>query len=215
MADLAAIILAAGRSARYRAAGGPEASKLIALLDGKPLIRHAAEAALASRARPVIVVTGHARDAVASALSGLGVRLVDNPDFASGLASSLKAGIAAAPPQVSGALILLGDMPYVSAALLDGLGAAFAEHRGTWAVAPTFSGRRGNPVVLSKQLFPAIGALTGDEGARKLLAEAPPGAVIEWPWEGGEATFDIDTPEGMAIARGGPAQDRKGTPFER
>ena len=215
MADLAAIILAAGRSARYRAAGGPEASKLIALLDGKPLIRHAAEAALASRARPVIVVTGFERDAVASALSGMAVQLVHNPDFAGGLASSLKAGIAAAPPQVSGALILLGDMPYVSAALLDQLGAAFAQYEGSWAVAPTFGGRRGNPVALSKELFPAIGALTGDEGARTLLAEAPPGAVIEWPAEAVEATFDIDTPEGMETARRGLAQDRKGAPIKR
>ena len=215
MADLAAIILAAGRSARYRAAGGPEPSKLVALLDGKPLIRHAVEAALASRARPVIVVTGNERDAVASALSGLPVRLVDNPDFASGLASSLKAGIAAAPPHVSGALILLGDMPFTSSALLDQLGAAFAAHPGTWAVASTFLGQRGIPVVLSKRLFPAIGALTGDEGARGLLADAPPAAVIEWPSEAVEATFDIDTPEGMEAARRGLEQDRKGAPVKR
>src|SRR5205085_4474109 len=89
---VAAIVLAAGRSTRMSGA-----NKLLAEIGGKSLVRIAAEQALASRAHPVIVVTGHQRDAVERALAGLDVRLVHNPDFADGLGTSLRAGIAAVP----------------------------------------------------------------------------------------------------------------------
>src|SRR6185437_11081088 len=91
--NVTAIVLAAGRSTRM---GGP--NKLLAELDGKKLVRIAAEQALASKASNVIVVTGHQADLVEQALAGLKVRFVRNPDFAGGLASSVKAGIAAVPP---------------------------------------------------------------------------------------------------------------------
>ena len=208
MLEIAAIILAAGSSSRYRAAGGPEASKLIAPLGDKPLVRHVAEAALGSHARPVIVVTGFERERIAQALAGLAVQFVHNSAFSSGMASSLKAGIAAAPPGVAGALILLADMPYVPASLLDRIGAAFASAPRSWAAAPTFEGRRGNPVLLSRALFAAIGELGGDEGARNLLANAPPGAIVEVAVNDNAAAFDIDTPEAMASARRAVRGDR-------
>ena len=107
---IAAVILAAGRSTRM---GGP--NKLLAEIGGKPLVRIAAEEALASRARPVIVVTGHQRDKVEAALEGLDVQRVHNPDFAEGLSTSLKAGLAAVPDDVDGAIVCLGDMPQVDA----------------------------------------------------------------------------------------------------
>src|SRR5260370_34574939 len=101
MPDIAAILLAAGTSSRFREAGGG-ATKLVAPLAGKPLVRHAAEAALASRARPLIVVTGHERNAVEAALGGISARFAHNPVYAEGLASSLKAGIAARSPDAAG-----------------------------------------------------------------------------------------------------------------
>ena len=94
-------MLAAGRSTRM---GGP--NKLVAEIGGKPLVRIAAEQALASRAKPVIVVTGHQRERVEAALAGLPVRLVHNPDFAQGLGTSVRAGIAAVPASEDGAVIL-------------------------------------------------------------------------------------------------------------
>ena len=118
MVKIAALALAAGRSSRFAAAGGQGATKLAAPIAGKPLARYAAEAALASSARPVIVVTGHAQEAVATALQGLPLEFVHNPDFASGLASSLRTGLAALPPDVAGAIVLLADMPAVTPALL-------------------------------------------------------------------------------------------------
>src|SRR5262245_7699568 len=105
MAQVAAIVLAAGRSSRM----GPQ-NKLIADIAGKPMVRRVAETALASAARPVLVVTGHMAAEVGAALSGLDVTPVANPDYATGLASSLKAGIRAVPAGCDGALVLLGDM---------------------------------------------------------------------------------------------------------
>jgi molybdenum cofactor cytidylyltransferase len=198
---IGAVVLAAGRSARFRAEGGREISKLVALLDGKPLVRHAAEAALASRARPVVVVTGCAREAVEAALAGLPVAFAENVDFASGLASSLKAGVAALPADVAGALIVLGDMPRIAAPTLDALIEAFAARSDALAAAPVRAGRRGNPVLLSRALFPTLARLTGDEGARRLISEADPRGVVEVEVDGDGATLDVDTPGELAAAR--------------
>ena len=130
MTRVGAVVLAAGQSARFRAAGGSEATKLVAKLDGQPIVRIVAETALASRASPVVVVVGHARNAVEAALAGLNVGLAFNPAFASGLASSLRVGLSALPPDVVGAVVLLGDMPRVQARLIDALIDSFLSHEG-------------------------------------------------------------------------------------
>ncbi|MBN8956910.1 MAG: molybdopterin-binding/glycosyltransferase family 2 protein, partial [Rhizobiales bacterium] len=138
---VAALVLAAGRSTRM---GGP--NKLLAELGGRPLVRIAAEAALASQARPVVVVTGHQRERIEAALEGLPVRFVHNPDFADGLSTSLKAGINALPDDIGGAVVCLGDMPQVSGALIDRLAQALNPESGALIAVPTFEGKRGNPV---------------------------------------------------------------------
>jgi molybdenum cofactor cytidylyltransferase len=201
MVEIAAVLLAAGTASRFRAAGGEQPTKLAALLAGKPLVRHAAEAALASLARPIVVVTGHDREVVEAALAGLEVQFAHNPAYADGLASSLKAGIAALPGSVAGALILLGDMPAVTSALIDRLIAAFGERPDALAAAPIVNGRRGNPALLARALFPSIAALDGDEGARKLLDNAEPGRVIGVEISGIGAVLDVDTPQSLAEAR--------------
>jgi molybdenum cofactor cytidylyltransferase len=201
MPDIGAVILAAGRSKRFHAEGGREISKLVALLNGKPLVRHAAEAAFASRSRPVVVVTGHAQEAVEAALTGLPVIFAHNAEFATGLASSLKVGVAALPSGVAGALILLGDMPGIEATTLDRLIAAFAQRPDALAATPIRAGRRGNPALLSRALFAALARLDGDEGARRLLAEADPDRVLEVDVDSDGVTLDIDTPDDLAAAR--------------
>ena len=195
--ELAGLVLAAGRGSRFRAAGGAMPSKLTALLDGEPLVRHAAQAALGAGLTPVIVVTGHARADVEAALSGLAVTFVHNADFASGLASSLRAGVAAAPAECAGLIVLLGDMPRVSAALVAALAARFTAAPEAAAVAPVHGGVRGNPVVIARALFPRIATLAGDEGARKLLAGLG-AAVIEHPVDDAGVTADVDTPAALA-----------------
>jgi molybdenum cofactor cytidylyltransferase len=201
MAEVGAIVLAAGRSSRYRAAGGPEASKLIASLGGKALARRAVEAALRSAARPVVVVTGHARAEVEAALAGLPVVFARNDDFAAGFASSLRVGLAALPSGVAGALVLLADMPGVEASLIDRLIVAFAAEPAALAVVPMRGGRRGNPALLARALFPALARLEGDTGARRLLDQLDRDSIVAVEVEDEGATFDVDTPADLALAR--------------
>jgi molybdenum cofactor cytidylyltransferase len=192
---VAALVLAAGRGTRM---GGP--NKLSAELGGKPLVRHAVEAALRSRARPVIAVTGHEPERVAAALAGLDVVCVHNPSYAEGLSTSLKAGLAALPDDVDGAVVLLGDMPRVTAALIDDLIAAFAPAEGALAVVPVRDGHRGNPVLFSRVFFPELQAVTGDVGARGLLGAHGEG-VVEMVVSDDAAFLDVDTPEALDAAR--------------
>lgn len=189
---VAAIILAAGRGARFSA----DENKLLAPLDGQPLLRHVAATALVSRASRVIVVTGHKPDAVAAALDGLPVNYAHNMDFASGLASSLRIGLAAAD-QADGALILLGDMPGVSAGVLDALMTAFEAAPHCAAVVPVCQGARGNPVLLARRLFPQLAQLRGDEGARRLLRSMD--GVVELSIDDASILADVDTPADLAL----------------
>ena len=192
---VAAIVLAAGRSTRMGAV-----NKLIAQIGGKPLVRIAAEQALASAAGPVIVVTGHQRDKVEAALSGLNVHLVHNPDYAEGLGTSLRAGIAAVPNEVDGAIVCLGDMPQVDAGLIDMLLDAFDPESGALIVVPTIAGRRGNPVVWARRFFPDLMSIGGDFGARYLIGNYAE-AVIEVPVAGEAALTDVDTPESFSAVK--------------
>jgi molybdenum cofactor cytidylyltransferase len=193
--NVAAIILAAGRSTRM---GGP--NKLLAELSGKKLVRIATEQALASKAVEVIVVTGHQAELVEQALVGLKVKFVRNPNFAGGLASSVRAGIAAVSDNADGAVICLGDMPLIDAGLVDRLIDAFAPELGNLIVVPVADGRRGNPVLWSRRFFNELMTLDGDIGARHLIARHAE-AVAEVPVEGNGAFLDIDTPQALEAAR--------------
>lgn len=197
IAHIACIVLAAGRSTRM----GP-ANKLTADIGGTPMVRRVAEAAVASAARPVLVVTGHQAADVRAALAALEVVFVHNPDYALGLSSSLKAGVRAVPESCNGALVLLGDMPRIAAAHLDRLMAAFAEAAGSAIVVPTHAGRRGNPVLWPRVLFAEMLQLEGDAGARRLFAvHADRIREVDL---GTDAIFaDVDTPEALAQVRGG------------
>jgi molybdenum cofactor cytidylyltransferase len=189
---VAAVVLAAGRSTRM---GGP--NKLLSLWRGKPLVRTAVENVLASRAASVVLVTGHQAEAVREALAGLPVTFAHNPDFAEGLSTSVGAGIAAVPPDADAAVICLGDMPGVDAALIDALIAAFDPERGALAVVPTVEGRRGNPVLWARRFFSELRHLEGDSGARQILS-ANRDAVVEIPVATRGAAIDVDTAEDLA-----------------
>jgi molybdenum cofactor cytidylyltransferase len=189
---VAAIVLAAGRSTRM----GAE-NKLLAELGGAAIVRRVAEAAVASRARPVLVVTGHQAEAVRSALAGLDVTFVANPDYVQGLSTSLKAGLRGLPQEADGALILLGDMPRIAAADLDRLIAAFADAGGEAIIAPLHDG---NPIVWPRAYFAEMLELEGDAGAGRLLAaHADRVRGIELGTDAIHA--DVDTPEALAELR--------------
>jgi molybdenum cofactor cytidylyltransferase len=193
--NIAALVLAAGRSSRM---GG--SNKLLAEICGRPLARIVVEQALASQARPVIVVTGHQREQVEAALAGLPVKFVYNRDFADGLGTSLRAGIAALPAQVDGAIVCLGDMPQVDAGMIDRLIGALDPDKRALIAVPTINGKRGNPVVWSRRFFPELMAVEGDIGARHLIARYSE-AVAEVPLRGVAALTDVDTPEALAAVR--------------
>lgn len=188
---IAAVVLAAGSSRRMGA------NKLLATIDGKPLVRVAADAAVGSKAAPVVVVTGNYAGEVMDALSGLPVTEAFNSDHASGLAGSLSAGLARLPADADGAVVLLADMPGVDAAMIDRLLAAFQPGR---IVVPMFRGRQGNPVVWSREFFPQLRKLSGDVGGR-LVIEANGPAVIEVA-AGDAVANDVDTPEALQAAGG-------------
>lgn len=191
MSRIAALVLAAGRSTRFDA--GATTTKAVAALSGKPLVRWVAEAALASQARPVIVVTGHAAEPVSAALKGLDVQFTHSADYAGGLSHSLRAGLSTTPRDADGAIILLADMPLISASLIDHLIDVFQEHPEASAVVPVFRRRRGNPVLISRQIFPAVAKIEGDHGAGPLLAEIK--HVVEWPVSSDSIHIDIDKAE--------------------
>jgi molybdenum cofactor cytidylyltransferase len=175
-------------------------NKLLAEWRGKPLVRWTAESALASEARPVIVVTGHEAARIEAALKGLDVRVVHNPDYASGLSASLKSGIRAVPAPCDGAIVLLGDMPEINSGLIDRMIAAFSPADGRSICAATHEHRQGNPVLWSRVYFPEIEALRGDVGAKELIS-VHEDVVCEIE-TGGAVLRDIDTPDALAALRG-------------
>ena len=189
---IAAIVLAAGRSSRMA-----PSNKLLAEIHGKPMVACVVDAAISSRASPVIVVVGSDADRVRGALAGRGATIVENSGFAEGLSSSLRAGLAAVPADADGALVLLGDMPRVGAHHLDRLIAAFDPLARRAICVPTFCARLGNPVLWSAAYFSEIAALSGDAGARALIARYPAQTVeVEMPDDG--VLVDVDTTAELA-----------------
>jgi molybdenum cofactor cytidylyltransferase len=186
----AAIILAAGQSRRMG-----RRNKLVAELNGESMVGRVAKAALASRADPVIVVTGHESEKVEGRLHGLAVTFAHNPAYAEGLSTSLAAGIAAVPDDCDGAIVLLGDMPLVSAGMIDRMIEAARSGAPDSIALATFDGKRGNPVLWPRSLFSRLTSISGDVGARHVIGENS-GRVIAV--ELGEAAgIDVDTPEAL------------------
>lgn len=195
-----AAILAAGRSSRMH---GP--NKLLAQFGGVPLVRRVASAVTASRADATHVVLGHQHERIAAALDGLDVTFVDNPDFADGLSTSLKAAERALPPEVNGLLVVLGDMPGVTANAIDAMIDAFARSGGQAIIRATDAGKRGNPVLLPRTLFTEIERIEGDTGARHLVEGASlPVVDVEL---GAAASLDLDTQDAVRLAGGNIVED--------
>ena len=200
--SITAIILAAGQSRRMGAD-----NKLLLEHDCKPILRHVAEAALGAKSvSDVVVVTGHEAEAVADALSGLDVRLVHNVAYEEGLSASLRSGIEAVSPETSHALVLLGDMPGISAGMIERMASALEDGEDKVPaekaiLVATSQGKRGNPVLWPRAHFEALAAISGDTGARHIIGQNRD-AVIEVEI-GKAAALDVDTPEAYAELKGG------------
>ena len=161
---VAAVVLAAGMSMRMKA------NKLLVQIGGQPLVRRVVRSIEASRARPIVVVTGHEHERVTGALAGADCRIVYNSNFRNGLGTSLRAGVAAVA-ECDGAIILLGDMPAVSSFLIDEMIAAFDPDEDRAICVSTYNGRRGNPVLFDRRFFPELLKISGDVGARDIVGK--------------------------------------------
>lgn len=192
MPRIAALILAAGLSSRC------PANKLLQPFRGKPLLRHAVEAALASTAAPVIVVTGHQAQEVMAALDGLELVQAHNDAFARGLSTSLACGLQQVPQDCDGALVQLGDMPLVTPSLIDSVIAVFDPANRREICCPVRSGRRGHPVLWSRRFFPELLALTGDQGGKPVMASHRD-VLYELDISGDAAFRDFDTDLDFAL----------------
>ncbi len=193
-ARIAAILLAAGQSRRMGS------NKLLADVGGTAMVRRSAEAVLAARVGPVIVVTGHEPEKLKSALDGLDVVFAHNRDHAQGLSTSLRAGLAALPAETDGVVVCLADMPLVAPHHINKLISAFnpAEHRSICV--PVADGQRGNPVLWARQHFGEMSRLTGDRGARALMDQLAD-EVVEVTMGSDAVLADFDTPEALARLR--------------
>ena len=162
------------------------------------MIARVVDALLESRARPIVVVTGHDAGQVSDALAGRPVRLIHNPDYAQGLSTSLRAGLGALEDggegEVEGAVIALGDMPWVSCQDIDALIDAFEPREAHTICVPVHNRKRGNPILWSAHYFNEMKQLEGDVGARHLLAQHDDD-VCEVPTDNTGVLRDIDTRE--------------------
>ena len=190
---IAAVVLAAGRSRRM----APHNKLLVTDKAGKPMIARVVDNVLSSNARPILVVTGHQAEQVEHALGGRPVRYVFAPSYADGLSASLKAGIAAVPPECSAAVVCLGDMPLVTGRMIDRLLSMYDPDEGRLIVLPTFRGKQGNPMLWDRRFFPEILQITGDSGARFLVGKHAE-TVVEVEMADDAVLRDFDTTESLS-----------------
>jgi CTP:molybdopterin cytidylyltransferase MocA len=186
---VAAVVLAAGRGSRF----GGEKPKPLARLGPRSLLAHAVGAATAGGLRPVVVVVGYRGEEVAAA-AGPMVRLVENPDWEEGLATSLRAGLGvlSGDEGVVAAAVALADQPRIGPEAYRRVTAAHRE--GAALVVATYGGVRGHPVLIGREHWPEAMSLAGDTGARTLLEKYD---VVEVPCDDTGSAADVDTPEDL------------------
>jgi molybdenum cofactor cytidylyltransferase len=189
---IAAIVLAAGQSKRTGSI-----NKLLVDIDGTPMVSRVLEIVRAAEVDPVIVVLGHEPGRVRKALAEHDVTLVENPDYAKGLSTSLARGLSALPKNLDGVIVCLGDMPDVTTAHIERLIEAFAPDEGRDICIPTFNGKRGNPVLWARRYIDEMASIAGDVGARHLISEHAD-AVSEVAMPDAGVLLDLDTPEALA-----------------
>jgi molybdenum cofactor cytidylyltransferase len=189
---VAGVLLAAGTSSRYG-----DANKLLADVDGEPMVRQSAQVLVDAGLDPVIVVVGYDAESVRAALDGLPVDVVENEAFESGQASTLRRGVqalesVASPESVDAAVFSLGDMPYVDPASVEALVATYAAGSRS-ALAAGYQGHRGNPVLFDRRHFSDLVSVDGDRGGREILYRASDAAVVETGDPG--VRRDVDRPD--------------------
>lgn len=185
MRKVAIIILAAGGSRRL---GRP---KQLVEFGGKTLIRHAAEIALGTKCRPVVVVIGADSERVRSELKGLDVRAVENLEWETGMDSSIRAGLKEVA-DVEGVVMMLCDQPLVTSDIIEKLAMS------SRLAGAEYGGGVGVPAFFGREFFGELNGLKGDEGAKRILIRNN-AEKIPCP----EAEVDVDTPDAAALFESG------------
>ena len=185
------IILAAGQSRRMG-----DLNKMTVEISGEPMVRHVGIASSGSLARETVVVTGHKKQEVMEALKGLNVVQAHNADYESGLSTSLRCGIKALSKDTANAIVLLGDMPFITSDMIDTLIKTASEHP-NHIIVSTHHGKRGNPVLWPRVFFDELCSVQGDIGARHIMA-ANQESVIDVEL-GSAASLDLDTPQAVQM----------------
>ena len=195
-APVCALVLAAGCSTRM----GP-INKLIAPLNGRPMVRTVVDHLAHSRARPIVVVTGHEAEQIREALADADVSFVHNTAYREGLSASIRAGLAALPDTVEAVIVCLGDMPLVASEHIDRLAAAFDPAEGRGICVPVFEGKRGNPVLFARRFFEEMAAVRGDVGPRHLIGQYEE-YVCEVAMDDRAVLIDADSPQALRALGG-------------
>jgi molybdenum cofactor cytidylyltransferase len=186
---VAGVLLAAGTGSRFG-----DANKLLAGLDGEPIVRHAARTLVEAGVDPLVAVVGYEANRTAAALDGLPFTVVENDAYRAGQATSVRAGVRAVEDEdadVSAAVFALGDMPRVDPASVRALVDVYRS--GAWtALAAAVDGERGNPVLFDRIHFDALADVSGDRGGRRILLSSDGSALVETGDPG--VRRDVDTP---------------------
>jgi molybdenum cofactor cytidylyltransferase len=182
---IGAVVLAAGMSSRM---GEP---KQVLRLGERTVLGQTLENIRGARLDEIVLVLGFAAEAIAQQIAVERVKVVINPQYREGMASSLRAGLAALNPDINAALIVLADQPFVRPAVFDQIIDRYIESRAQIAI-PTFRGFRGNPVLLDRSVFPEVMALTGDIGCRAIFGSHSDG-IVKVPVDDVGILLDIDS----------------------
>jgi molybdenum cofactor cytidylyltransferase len=192
-AAVAGLLLAAGTSSRMGS------NKLLFDVGGESLLRRSARRALAGGLEPLLVVVGHQAERAREALAGLPCRTVENPLYEQGITSSLLAGVAALPPEVDAAMVLLADMPFVTREMIGELAARYRAGRAPLVVSD-YEGIDAPPMVYDRSLFAELRAMTGGCGKQVVKRHRHEAEAVPWP---ATALADLDVPEDYARLRAG------------
>lgn len=180
---VAGVILAAGGSERM---GVP---KQLLLWNNRPFLICVLEATISTDLFPLYVVLGSHSETIKPIIKEYPISILNNPDWKQGLSTSVSLAIKTLPNSVDGVLFLLGDQPFIPAALIQEIIHTF-ENTEMSIVAPKVDNKRGNPVLFSRSLFDELLSIKGDSGGRSLLARFP----VEWVyWDDPSILVDIDT----------------------
>ena len=183
---ISAIVLAAGRSTRMGR------NKLVLPLGGEPVLQRVLDALGDSKVDETVVVLGGGAEEVRRQVNLEGAKVVMNRRYAEGMSTSIKAGLRNASPSADAAVVVLGDQPFLSGALVDALIDAFLA-KGAPVVVPVHLKKRGNPVLFAREVFPEVMRIGGDRGAKSVV-EAHEDSLLEVRVEDGEGIIDVDTP---------------------